>query len=121
MGFGTTSFGGPQANELFVGTLNYVSQNQCQVAFATRQSEELKNGIIDSQMCAKDRENKRDTCQGDSGGPLQLKGDATWYRKNYLVGITSFGEGCLGPVPGVYTRIHSYLEWIERIVWPDFF
>ncbi|XP_037911577.1 serine protease snake-like isoform X3 [Hermetia illucens] len=121
MGFGTRSFGGPQANELYVGPLNYVPQDQCQIAFASRQSEELSNGIIEGQMCARDRENERDTCQGDSGGPLQLSTDSSWRYKTYLVGITSYGEGCLGPSPGIYTRVYAYLDWIERIVWPAYF
>jgi len=33
-----------------------------------------------------------------------------------LFGITSWGdEDCLTDVPGVYTRIKSFLNWIARV------
>ncbi|XP_041673842.1 brachyurin-like [Drosophila eugracilis] len=51
------------------------------------------------------------TCNGDSGGPLVLKDG-----KNTLIGATSFGIafGCEVGWPGVFTRITSYLDWIEE-------
>jgi len=49
--------------------------------------------------------------QGDSGGPLvMLVNESTWY----VVGITSYGNGCgLASYPGVYTRVSSFETWIN--------
>lgn len=51
------------------------------------------------------------TCNGDSGGPLVLADGS-----NTLIGATSFGIvfGCELGWPGVFTRITSYLDWIEN-------
>ncbi|XP_030567789.1 brachyurin-like [Drosophila novamexicana] len=51
------------------------------------------------------------TCNGDSGGPLVLADDS-----NTLIGATSFGIalGCEVGWPGVFTRITSYVDWIEE-------
>jgi secreted trypsin-like serine protease len=38
-----------------------------------------------------------------------------------IIGVTSFGKFCATGTPGVYTRISSYLQWLENIVWPDRF
>lgn len=44
----------------------------------------------------------RDTCSGDSGGPLVVGKGRSWY----LVGITSWGDGCArAGKPGVYARV----------------
>ena len=56
-----------------------------------------------------------DSCQGDSGGPLLMITDTT----ATVIGVTSFGQSCGGPVPAVYTSVFSYLDWIEKEVWPD--
>jgi Trypsin len=38
----------------------------------------------------------------------------------FLVGITSFGAGCASGSPGVYTRVSSYIKWIENITLETF-
>lgn len=52
------------------------------------------------------------TCGGDSGGPLT----ANITGQNYVVGIVSFGAeaGCQLGYPAGFTRVTSYLDWIER-------
>lgn len=75
--------------------------------------------LVETQYCAVGRENTMtkffgDACEGDSGGPLQIFQD----EKHKLVGVTSFGAGCGAGKPGVYTRVASYIGWIESIVWP---
>ncbi|XP_065357019.1 serine protease 1-like [Calliphora vicina] len=49
------------------------------------------------------------TCKGDSGGPLVLE------SSKVQVGLTSFGSiaGCAKGYPAAFTRVTSYLEWIE--------
>lgn len=79
----------------------------------------IRNGIIESQYCAYDPDGKKDSCEGDSGGPLQIISDRTDLAT--IVGIVSFnGAGsCGSKLPSVYTRVASYIPWIESIVWPD--
>lgn len=38
----------------------------------------------------------------------------------FLIGLTSFGKGCATQAPGVYTRISSYVDWIEDITKQSF-
>lgn len=54
----------------------------------------------------------------DSGGPIQVS-TATNICLYHIVGITSFGSPFCGQrnSPGVYTRVSSYLDWIESKVW----
>ncbi|XP_002130348.2 enteropeptidase [Ciona intestinalis] len=51
----------------------------------------------------------RDTCKGDSGGPFLCVTNSRWY----IHGITSFGHGCARGVPGGYTRVSNYINWIR--------
>lgn len=57
-----------------------------------------------------------DACQGDSGGPIFLNDNVSGVST--IVGIVSFGVSCGSELPGVYTRIASFMDWIENIVWP---
>jgi secreted trypsin-like serine protease len=56
----------------------------------------------------------RKSCLGDSGGPVVF----TTGRPNYLVGVVSWGNAdCTGDViPGVYTRVGAYTQWIDDVL-----
>jgi hypothetical protein len=56
---------------------------------------------------------------GDSGGPLQITKNINGQKYHEIIGITSFGQYCAAGIPGVYVRISSYLDWIEKNVWPN--
>ncbi|XP_037049525.1 serine protease snake-like [Bradysia coprophila] len=121
LGYGATSFGGPTDDKYLVKVnIDVLADELCTNAFPP--DENQPNGYLNStQICAGDvNKGNRDTCQGDSGGPLhrRLKRTLTSGRTYYVFGITSFGRSCATGVPGVYTRITSYLDWIESIVWP---
>ena len=63
------------------------------------------------QLCA-GGERGLDSCVGDSGGPLMLPDR---FGPPYcVIGVTSFGPTTcgVGNVPGVYTRVTEYLDWI---------
>uniref|UniRef100_T1PGF7 Trypsin n=1 Tax=Musca domestica TaxID=7370 RepID=T1PGF7_MUSDO len=77
-----------------------------------------RRGIVSTQLCAEDKEKKKDACQGDSGGPLFV--DVDEIRKCYkIVAVVSSGFSCGNRTPGLYTRVASYLDFIESIVWPN--
>lgn len=77
----------------------------------------FRNGISDTQYCAYDPNGKTDSCQGDSGGALQIRPNGANSAK--IIGIVSFGVSCGSTFPGIYTRVASYLDWIESHVWPN--
>lgn len=65
--------------------------------------------VAREQLCAGHKEGKKDACTGDSGGPLMVLADNTYV----VIGVVSGGIGCARPLlPGLYTRITSYMPWI---------
>uniref|UniRef100_A0A8C5GK64 chymotrypsin n=1 Tax=Gouania willdenowi TaxID=441366 RepID=A0A8C5GK64_GOUWI len=69
--------------------------------------------ITDNMLCAGFQEGGKDTCQGDSGGPMVIKYENRWIQ----LGVVSFGTGCARPgIPGVYTRVSSYMSWINGVI-----
>lgn len=78
----------------------------------------FRNGISGGQYCALGSDGTRDSCSGDSGGPLQIIGNNSTTTAT-VVGVVSIGITCGGPLPGIYTRVASYIKWIESIAWPD--
>ncbi|KAJ0174985.1 hypothetical protein K1T71_009126 [Dendrolimus kikuchii] len=79
-------------------------------------------GFRDHQICAGKLAGGVDTCQGDSGGPLQVKiplPTDSQGNMHFVIGVISFGVKCAVPqLPGTYSRVTSFLDWIEKIVWP---
>ena len=51
------------------------------------------------------------TCGGDSGGPVIL----SIRKKQYVIGITSFGKSCDNANDGYYTSVAEYSEWITNV------
>lgn len=67
--------------------------------------------ITSAMVCAAVSGGGKDSCQGDSGGPLVNTG-------KQLIGIVSWGQGCaLANYPGVYTRVGSFVTWINANAW----
>lgn len=46
-------------------------------------------------------------CKGDSGGPLISE------QTRELIGVVSLGMPCATGIPDVYTRVSSYIDWID--------
>uniref|UniRef100_A0A803JKY6 Serine protease 27-like n=1 Tax=Xenopus tropicalis TaxID=8364 RepID=A0A803JKY6_XENTR len=66
--------------------------------------------ITENMTCAMDIHGKRSFCRGDGGGPLVCHAGEQWF----LVGVVSFGYGCGHGIPGVYTSVPAYVDWIKE-------
>lgn len=101
-GWGVTENRVPSKRKLKV-RLPGQDMNQCAKAYRKR-----LDFFIDSQLCV-GGDRRKDSCRGDSGGPLMMVAENRWQ----LMGIVSYGSvHCgLGGVPGIYTRVGSFLQW----------
>ncbi|XP_078418249.1 haptoglobin-like [Cetorhinus maximus] len=95
--------------------LPLVDQNRCWQAFQKARIGGHRPPVTTNMFCAGMPEGGKDACAGDTGGgflvPDQRSG--AWY----LIGIVSWGTGCGRPGRyGVYTRVSSYLHWINSII-----
>lgn len=84
---------------LKLGSLKVVSNESCGKIDGYR-------GTISSAVICAQGQNGTDACTWDSGGPLVRRSDLV------VLGIVSRGTGCGQGVPGVYTRVSDYLDWI---------
>ena len=111
IGWGTTFFGGPKSSVLREVDIRIEDSTRCARAYSDFNPNDNTNTILPTMLCA--GENGKDSCQGDSGGPLncQHKDNNRWE----LCGITSFGFQCSSALPGVYTKVDEYLDWIEEV------
>ena len=103
-GWGVMSTGeGTISNVLNAVDVPITSFEDCKSAYGQR--------VNRDHVCAGLKQGGKDSCQGDSGGPLvRRRGNLT-----ELVGIVSFGYGCAqAGAPGVYTKVSSYIDWIEQ-------
>jgi len=51
-------------------------------------------------------------CNGDSGGPMSCQSAGGWI----VVGVAHFAEGRCKNLPGGYTKVEPYLDWIKARV-----
>lgn len=115
LGWGDLSYGGPSSTRLQeVVNIPIVGNSNCDSKFRTLPGAPFPRGITNNFLCAGLEEGGKDACQGDSGGPLLLQHpEGSWS----LVGVVSFGYKCGEPgYPGVYTKVSSYLKWIEKYI-----
>lgn len=123
-GWGRTDVYNSGSDVLQKVILDLYNDQECRTGFeAESKRHDLRNGIIArTQFCAGSRTERKDVCQGDSGGPIQI--NHPYNTCMYTIsGVTSFGKKCSYEVQsntiGIYTRVFSYLDWIESNVWPD--
>lgn len=111
-GWGYTENGVSSETKLKVD-VNGVNQRDCQQAY-----NQWKKTIWEKQICAGGEAGK-DSCGGDSGGPLMTThADDQGNRYWYAAGLVSYGPEICGMenVPGIYTRISAYIDWITEQV-----
>lgn len=106
-GWGATE-SGPRSQTLRKVTLPIIPQEECARLYEIRNIK-----IWHKQICAGGL-NRADSCSGDSGGPLQTLGIYHRQPRNILYGVVSFGPRDCGVegIPGVYTRVEYYMDWI---------
>jgi len=93
--------------------LNFVEQTKCEFDFRSKGADNFQ--LTSRQICAQGLPGE-DSCNGDSGGPL-MQLDNSRNDRFTLVGITSFGtKKCDSFVPGVYTNIFQYDQWIRNFI-----
>ncbi|XP_047109611.1 trypsin delta-like [Schistocerca piceifrons] len=67
----------------------------------------FESPVYPSHICAAGVDERDSSCNGDSGGPLLHEG--------VVVGLVSWSYLCATPpFPTVYTRVSSYVDWINQ-------
>ncbi|KAJ0182568.1 hypothetical protein K1T71_001937 [Dendrolimus kikuchii] len=105
IGWGSLRESGPQPSVLQEVSIPIWTNSECRLKYGAA----APGGIVDHMICA--GKASMDSCSGDSGGPLMVSEGGIWYQ----VGVVSWGIGCgKGQYPGVYTRVTSFLPWIQK-------
>ncbi|XP_063706429.1 serine protease snake-like [Culicoides brevitarsis] len=112
IGFGQVSSDGPTSEHLMKVSLSNYPRNECEKTY--KDNAGMPQGLLESQFCAGEVAGGKDSCQGDSGGAIQvvLKDPYCMYS---IIGVVSFGKMCaFANSPGIYTKVASYIPWIEQ-------
>ncbi|OTF72813.1 Group 3 mite allergen-like protein (serine protease) [Euroglyphus maynei] len=91
-------------SDMYRVDIDIVAREQCNKLY-----EDAGATITDNMICGGNvADGGVDSCQGDSGGPV------VDVASNQIVGIVSWGYGCARKgYPGVYTRVGSFIDWID--------
>jgi secreted trypsin-like serine protease len=90
--------------------VEWMDNQTCAAAFGAAGA----GAIADTEICAMRQGTRKDSCQGDSGGPLVVPAkDGNGYVQ---VGVVSWGRGCGGALPGVYSRVAAFSSWIGETI-----
>jgi secreted trypsin-like serine protease len=116
-GWGRTQEGGKSANVLQEVQLPVLRNSDCQTRYKKQNrlisAKQFDNAIL----CAGVLTGGMDSCQGDSGGPLMAPIRVGKQFLYYQIGVVSYGIGCArADVPGVYTRVSHFVDWIKEQV-----
>jgi secreted trypsin-like serine protease len=105
-GWGATETG-RSSIELLQVQIPAVPQEECVEIYKNLTS------VTHRQMCAGGK-TKSDSCAGDSGGPLHVVAYLNEDTRLVQQGVVSFGPRDCGRegIPGVYTRVAYYMDWI---------
>ncbi|KAF5287273.1 hypothetical protein FQR65_LT02146 [Abscondita terminalis] len=98
-GWGRTSYPGSAPENLQFIDLVTVSNDDC-----AQRHTSTGLPITSGQICTLTRAGEG-ACHGDSGGPL-ISGSEQ-------VGVVSWGQPCAVGYPDVFTRVSSYIDWIN--------
>jgi len=108
LGFGSMTRGDSMQRPLNFASVKEWNQRECQLKYKEAKMESVR--ITSNMICAGDQET--DACSGDSGGPMIYRDS---HSRWIVVGIVSFGPTtCGNGLPGVYTRVDRYLNWIKH-------
>ncbi|OCT59040.1 serine protease 53 [Xenopus laevis] len=101
-------------------SMELIGPNKCNCIYSQPGTTNQSVSVLPGMLCATQQEGQ---CLSDSGGPLVCKEKGTWF----LMGVQSFGGSCqerrekMGSLPGVYTKLSDYEDWISTITRDAFF
>ncbi|CAG4955724.1 unnamed protein product [Parnassius apollo] len=103
-----------------VAEVNILNIEKCEKLTIKKVDKSWK-GFLFHQMCAERSVNVNNTFQVDIGGVLQAPiniPEFTDWKIHYIIGVRSFTFGCnLSKALGVYTKLSTFVDWIEDVVW----
>ncbi|XP_023953996.2 venom protease [Bicyclus anynana] len=113
-GWGKLSARGAKATHLQVLQLPVLTNEVCVQRYAAYEAQVIDQRVL----CAGYTSGGKDSCSGDSGGPLMQPIPVNLTSVYYQLGVVSFGprECALPGLPGIYTRITSFVPWLQRQV-----
>jgi secreted trypsin-like serine protease len=113
-GWGRDKFGKEGQYQVILKNIELpvVEFNECQDRLRTTRLTKFFK-LHRSFMCA-GGEIGKDVCVGDGGGPLYCESEDSGIY--YQAGIIAWGIGCGSNIPGVYTNVAKFREWIDQKV-----
>lgn len=116
-GWGRTAEGGKASNVLQELQLPVLDTAVCKDRYQKQGRLISDKQFNEAVLCAGVLTGGKDSCQGDSGGPLMTASLVNGMAYFHQIGIVSYGIGCARQdVPGVYTRVQNFVDWIQEKV-----